>query len=194
MGIRFNLKGQTSIEFLLLLVVMLLYIQAVVLPSVENSTNTAKDAVRLALAKSSTETLANTINQVASSANEAKQTISLHVPEKTMIECSPGNYALWYYVQFEQDFPETAEEIAGVTCNKDPANWGMFSGKLECEQTLLLAGKPCCRKTVPLVSGISLNCNEFQNFISGGMSGSGTLHELSIRKDFGGTTRIGYYG
>lgn len=178
-----NRRGQTSIEFILLLVIMMLYIQTVVLPLVENSTRSAEDTTRLAQAELAAQSLANAINYVGSaetSANTyAKQTLHLFVPKDTVVVCNGTDKTIEFVAQFKQGIPTTANELPNVTCNNiPPAN--SLDDYIECST------KPCCRKTIQLIEGIALDCTKIGvqvwpkqiYYLT-----PNTFHELSIVKD-----------
>ena len=89
-------KGQTSIEFMLLIVITLLYIQTVISPNVNETLTSVNDTTRVAEARLATEKLANAVNYVAASNSESKTTVNLFIPERTIILCDEINKRLRY--------------------------------------------------------------------------------------------------
>ncbi len=94
---EFNVKkGQTSIEFMLLIVVTLLYIQTVINPNVNEALTSVSDTARVGEARLATEKLANAVNYVAASNSESKTTVNLFIPDRTIIMCDEINNRLRY--------------------------------------------------------------------------------------------------
>jgi len=89
-------KGQTSIEFMLLIVISLLYIQTVISPNVNESLLSVSDTARVGQARLATEKLTNAINYVAASNSESKTTVNLFIPDRTIITCDESNKRISY--------------------------------------------------------------------------------------------------
>lgn len=89
-------KGQTSIEFMLLIVISLLYIQTVISPNVNESLLSVSDTARVGQARLATEKLTNAVNYVASSNSESKTTVNLFIPDRTVITCDESNKRISY--------------------------------------------------------------------------------------------------
>ncbi|HLD58833.1 MAG TPA: hypothetical protein VI977_04305 [archaeon] len=86
-----NSRGQVSIEFIFLLLFIIIYITAVVMPMVNFSNNSAEEISRLGNAKIAAQKIAGTIDSVGLSPNSAKSTISVFLPEKSAITCESGS-------------------------------------------------------------------------------------------------------
>ncbi|MBU1120877.1 hypothetical protein KJ660_03270, partial [Candidatus Micrarchaeota archaeon] len=80
-------KGQASIEFMLLIVLILLYIQTIIQPMIIEGTNSLDDTMRVGRSRFAAEKLANTINYVNSLSGEAKSTVSIFIPDRSRIYC-----------------------------------------------------------------------------------------------------------
>jgi hypothetical protein len=80
-------KGQSSIEFILLVSIALIYISGVVMPASMVSRHSTEDLMQLAQARLAAEKLANSIDAIAASSGEAKMTISILLPARAMIIC-----------------------------------------------------------------------------------------------------------
>ena len=78
---RMNLKGQASIELILLLVVVLLLVHTLIMPSFDIAQKSANDVSSIVNVRNSAQRLANAIELVDSSAAGARQTIHLMVPK-----------------------------------------------------------------------------------------------------------------
>ncbi len=156
-----NRKGQASIEFMLLLIVMLLYIQLIIMPSIDISSKSANDIMRLGEARFAAEKLANTIDYVASSSGESKQTIKLFVPEDATIICNFNNPE-GKSIDFEVKISEETKECP--------------DGK--------------CEKSISLLEGIDLHEGRCDNFIKEGSNLVSKLVTVTISKDSAGKVHI----
>lgn len=86
-------RGQTSIEFLLVILIILIYLQATIQPAVTNTSYAIEDTKRVGLLKIAGEKLANSINEIAVLSGEGKKTIELILPPKSTINVNnPQNY------------------------------------------------------------------------------------------------------
>ncbi|GEM_PF-3156840 len=81
------MNGQTTIEFLFIVIIAMVYVSSVVVPELDVSKTAADDTIQLAQTKIAAEKLANAIDSVAAATGEAKQTITLFVPARGTIEC-----------------------------------------------------------------------------------------------------------
>lgn len=88
-------KGQISIEYLLIISLMLLYITVIILPNVDLSSKAAKEIAGISQARTAAEKILNTANEVALSGERARQTITVHAPVGAEINCesNPGEPA-----------------------------------------------------------------------------------------------------
>ena len=80
-------RGQISIEFILLIMVSLIFIHMIILPTADASIESTRDVKKVAGVKLAAEQIAAAVNQLAASSGEAKKTIMVFVPEGTWIEC-----------------------------------------------------------------------------------------------------------
>jgi len=94
-------KGQTSIEFMLLIVIVLMYIQTVITPNLNETLISVSDTTRVAEARLATEKLTNAINYVAASNSESKTTVNLFLPERTIILCDEGKKIIGYETELD---------------------------------------------------------------------------------------------
>ena len=124
-----NRKGQASIEFMLLLIIMLMYVQLIIVPSIDVAAASSEDVVRLGEARFAAEKLANTVNYVSASTGESKQTIKLFVPRETTIECNDTDNTIDFSVNMSM-------ETGGI---------------IGCSGTL-------CEKSIPVMTATDLVC------------------------------------
>ena len=80
-------KGQISIEFILVILIALIYIYSVIQPTVLNASQSTEDVARLSQAKLAAQKLAGAINQLEMGGDEGKKTITLFVPKGSSVEC-----------------------------------------------------------------------------------------------------------
>ena len=70
-----------AIEFMLIIILMLLFVQTIIIPSVDISAAAVEDTTKLAQAKFAAERIVNSVEYVAASPGDARQTIHVFVPE-----------------------------------------------------------------------------------------------------------------
>jgi len=85
---RSSVRGQASVEFLLIILIFLIYLQAFITPSINLAATSVKDTSRLAETRLAAEQLVFSINEVASFSGNAKKTIWLFVPEGAIVWCT----------------------------------------------------------------------------------------------------------
>ncbi|MBN1941276.1 MAG: hypothetical protein JW772_03785 [Candidatus Diapherotrites archaeon] len=98
-------RGQVSIEFIFLVVFMVTYITTSVMPTMAVTDGATQEVARLGNAKIAAQKLADAIETIDSSPVQAKKTIQLFVPEKTQIECNPGQRTIEYESEMENRTP-----------------------------------------------------------------------------------------
>ncbi|MDO8627377.1 MAG: hypothetical protein Q7K42_02845, partial [Candidatus Diapherotrites archaeon] len=86
--LKTNKKGQIAIEFILLLVVMLVYIQTIIQPVLDTSYNATDDVTRLAQTRNAAQKLVNAIDYSSLSVGDASQQIRVFVPGKSSVGCN----------------------------------------------------------------------------------------------------------
>ena len=84
-------KGQISIEFMLIILVCLGYLQLLTVNVLEPAIDAAQDTTRLGQTKLSAEKLASAINEMSSSLGEGKRTLHLFVPKDAELGCNATN-------------------------------------------------------------------------------------------------------
>ncbi|MEK6957448.1 MAG: hypothetical protein AABW99_00500 [archaeon] len=83
-------RGQASIEFLLILVVSLLYIVAIIQPNADIASNAMNDTANLAKLRASADKLVNAAQYVSISGAGTRQTIEIVIPPQSKIYCVPA--------------------------------------------------------------------------------------------------------
>lgn len=84
-------KGQAAIEFILLVVVMLLFINTAILTNANSASDAALDVSKIGKARLGAEKVVNAINYVGFGAQGTRQTVSVFVPEGATITCNNSN-------------------------------------------------------------------------------------------------------
>ncbi|AIS32196.1 hypothetical protein [Methanobacterium formicicum] len=74
-------KGQASVEYLLLIVVILIILASVTIPLVSSSVNSTMDVSRSSDTKNAIESMANAVNLVYANGPGAKRTIDVYLPQ-----------------------------------------------------------------------------------------------------------------
>ncbi|MDP2974139.1 MAG: hypothetical protein Q8N60_03750 [Candidatus Diapherotrites archaeon] len=96
-----NKRGQVSIEFILLIVITLVYIYGTVWPLINDAIVAAEDVQRVSDTKISAQKLANAINEAAAGSGESKRTIHLLIPNDASIECNSADNKIEYSVEVD---------------------------------------------------------------------------------------------
>ncbi len=80
-------KGQAVIEFILLILIIVVYLVSVTMPMVENTQKIIEDTENITRANNECQKITNSINEINLFGNESKQTLVLFVPKNTTINC-----------------------------------------------------------------------------------------------------------
>ncbi|PIN85019.1 MAG: hypothetical protein COV47_04425 [Candidatus Diapherotrites archaeon CG11_big_fil_rev_8_21_14_0_20_37_9] len=112
-------KGQVTIEFLLLMVLVLVYIGVIIQPSAADATNATKDTVNIAKLKLSAEKLANAIDYAGISGNGTRQTLQIVVPQNGTMSCVTKGIQFTYEVLGTgiDQCVDAAADREGKNCN-----------------------------------------------------------------------------
>lgn len=81
-------KGQMSVEYLLIVLVVILVLSIVTIPLISNSIDASNDVSHSSDAKVASTTLANAADTVYSNGPGSKRTVNFFIPESTTIEFS----------------------------------------------------------------------------------------------------------
>jgi len=86
-------KGQTVLEFLFLILIIIIYITATIIPLTKDANSAITDTEIIARANNETQKITNTINEVARMSSGTRQTITVFVPDRTKIICNDTNFS-----------------------------------------------------------------------------------------------------
>jgi len=84
-------RGQASIEFIFLVLIVIVYLTTVVIPLSKEAQDSISDVDSVARANNETQKIANTINDVFLLGEGSKQTLAVFLPEDTIIYCKDKN-------------------------------------------------------------------------------------------------------
>ncbi len=164
-----NKKGQTSIEFLLVFVIMLIYIQIIIQPSVIRVSESAKAVSSVGQTKLAAMNLAESINEVYLISGESKKQVWLFIDRNSTIRCDASNKKIKFEVNLG-----TLVEVGSPTSDA------------YCEK-LAGSNKSKCVGEIQLLDGISLDCANFPDPLDGSESPKALVE---IRKDSSGVINV----
>lgn len=164
-----NKRGQVSVEFMLLIVIVLLYIQTVIQPSLTIAANSVNDSVRVGQARFAAEKLSNAVEFAQSTYGETKQTIKILIPKDSKIECDQDNKKFEMKVTINSD-------IAACPQPKDISNIPMVNA---------LTGLPIfeCDKNFFALENVPIDCSGLSSNPMGNDPTRNTLEELVVKKE-----------
>jgi len=188
-------RGQVSIEIIMLVMVIALFIQSIVVPSLDISAGTAKEVTRMGQARYAAEKLANTIDAVHASAGENKRTITLFIPARTVIGCDVAPSITWETgdttnfvcvnnVCFESELDEILLAVASTPSSCTDAIDGDGSDKV-CSKNILING---CSGGAGDCASNSINCSGLT--IDNSTNDAGIVRTVEIEKDNAGVTNV----
>jgi len=79
-------KGQASVEYLLLIVVILIILASVTIPLVSSSVNSTMDISRASDAKNAIQNIANAVDLVYANGPGAKRTVNVYMPLNLVLQ------------------------------------------------------------------------------------------------------------
>ena len=152
-----NGRGQVSIEYILLLIIMLIYVQIMIQPILETAVNSSEEISRLGQVKAAAEKLTNAVDFVSLSSGNTKQTVSFFLPPETSISCSPSTKQFTYTANIN---------ITHEACQDDADGDDLL-----------------CTKRIPVVGSSQLNCVNFGRGQSiSSASATGRYYDVAVRK------------
>ncbi|MFH1234809.1 MAG: hypothetical protein V1493_04330 [Candidatus Diapherotrites archaeon] len=137
-GFGMNRKGQTSIEFLFLFLIMLYYLTTVIQPAVDAASFKIVAVNRTGQAKLAAMKLANAINEIGSLSGDSRKTIWLFAEDCTEIKCNSATNTIDYNARF-----------------------GMQSNSMDCTAGISNMQDIGYPGSIRVLQGITLNCSNF---------------------------------
>ncbi len=108
-------RGQTVLEFLFLILIIIVYITATIVPLTKDAGAAVTDTEIIARANNETQKITNIINEVARMSNGARQNITVFVPDRTTITCNDKNFSFDVNLSLK---PYPAQCNSNGTCTK----------------------------------------------------------------------------
>ncbi|MDO8538771.1 MAG: hypothetical protein Q7S21_07885 [archaeon] len=156
------IKGQVSVEFMLLIVIVLLYIQTVIQPSLQIAANSVNDSVRVGQARFAVEKIANAVEFAQSTYGTTKQTIKILIPKDSEIECFEAENKFEMRIRINSDIG-----ICNVVDDDNPDTIDKFE----------------CKKTFFVLENISIKCSLLEFNPLGNDPTKNSLKELVVKKE-----------
>jgi hypothetical protein len=113
-----NQKAQSSIEFLVLIVILLVFVQTIIQPSLEETTLAVKDTQRVGQATLAADKLVNAIEQISAITGESKTTVNLFLPEDVQIKCQAAQKRITYQLNLEHPTEVDHANCTNNSCTK----------------------------------------------------------------------------
>ena len=150
-------KGQVSIEFVLLLVIMLIFVQIMIQPILDTAVQSSEEISQLGQVKAAAEKLTNSVDFISLSSGNSKQTVSFYLPPTTLIRCSPATKEFNY---------SAAVNITHEACQNDADGDDLR-----------------CTRKIPIVGSSQLNCVGFGSGLQlSSLGETGRYYDIAVRK------------
>ncbi|MEM0360292.1 MAG: hypothetical protein QXK06_03075 [Candidatus Diapherotrites archaeon] len=146
-----NRKGQTSIEFLFMFLIMLYYLTSVIQPNVDEASFKILEVNRTGQAKLAAMKLANAINEVGALSGDSRKTVWIFAEDCTEIICDAASKRIDYNAIFGEP---TAPGTSGMDC----------TGGI----TALKGNNIGRSGSIPVLQDITLDCSNFYACPPGG--------------------------
>jgi hypothetical protein len=108
-------KGQTTIEFLIIFLILLTYLQLVVVPSWETGAGSLRDVRRITGVGLAAEKLAAAIEKIAATPGESSMEITLLLPEDVEMRCDPVSKEIEYGILHPDFSSANCNENSGIS-------------------------------------------------------------------------------
>jgi uncharacterized protein (UPF0333 family) len=159
----FNLKtrAQATIEFLLLIMMMLIYLNVFVLSAQTNSMTAVNDTKKIILAENAIQKIKSTIQELDAFEGDSTKTITLFLDNDITIRCSTSTET-GNKISFEVVLETSAESIEcpNKVCNKEIEL--TTSSNIDCSNTTSIDGSRKLIKLKIQKSGTTITLEEAQ--------------------------------
>ncbi len=125
------MRGQATIEFIFIILIVIVYIFSVTKPLIENAQGVIEDIENISKTNYATQQIVNTTNKIALLGTNSKETITLFIPNNSKIICQENGFS--YQIEI----------------NKTGNN-----------PTILLCPQNICEKRFEILEGFTINCEE----------------------------------
>ncbi len=107
-------RGQVSIEFILLLVLIILMVQTITLPYLSVAEKSASDVLRTAQARVAVQRIYDSVNTVNAAGSDARQSFRVYVPKNSRLACSGNDVGFTVGLELPSEIPTVAKN--GCLC------------------------------------------------------------------------------
>jgi uncharacterized protein (UPF0333 family) len=114
-------KGQASVEYLLLLVVILIIMAAVTIPLVGSSVDATMDVSTSSDTKNAIQSIANAVNIVYANGPGAKRTIDIYMPQNGNISVDNGAKVIYQTLALSSQTKNISASIDYTTVVMNPS-------------------------------------------------------------------------
>jgi Flp pilus assembly pilin Flp len=105
-------KGQTAIEFIFIVLLVVVYIVTVTTPLVGQTKNIMNDTANVSIANNETQKIFNQMQEISLSGVDSKKTFTIIVPDETTIICRDANISFETKVK-QKPFPAQCTTVPG---------------------------------------------------------------------------------
>ena len=114
-----NKRGQIAIEFILVLVILLAFLQFVIQPALNSGETALQDVKRVGEAKNAALRFVQTLNALEGSFDGSVMNITIFLPEKSRITCEENNQRVVWQADLNQNSGACTASNENVSDNDD---------------------------------------------------------------------------
>ncbi len=129
-------RGQTSIEFIFLILIIVIYLVTIVRPAFDSAQSSFEDIDKVTKASNETQKIVNSINRISSLSDGSKETLFITLPEGVEINCY-NEGKLDFMVEINTNGINPNIE----SCAKDVCQKEYQTSPLNCEITQILGAE-----------------------------------------------------
>ena len=112
-------RGQAAIEFIMLILIVLIYLLTITRPLILDAKSLTDDVQTIVRADAESKRIANSIMEVAMLGKGTKKTILLFIPKNAELHCSDADNAIGFDMNISaQPYPKINVTDVGI-CNQD---------------------------------------------------------------------------
>jgi hypothetical protein len=117
-----NQRGQAAIEFIMLILIVIIYLVTITRPLVEDAKSLTEDVQLIVRADSESKKIVNSITEVSILGKGTKKTLQLFVPNEAIITCDETKNAILFDLNFQKPLTAPMGDFAGernTYCEKE---------------------------------------------------------------------------
>lgn len=96
-----NSKGQAAIEFIMLILIVIIYLLTITRPLVDNAKSLTEDVQLIVRADAESKRIVNSVTEVSMLGQGTKKTLLLFIPYNAVIECDETKNAIIFDLNFQ---------------------------------------------------------------------------------------------